>query len=462
MSDSAPPITQVWPAVSEAFPHAAPNAMDDLNSLSDAALSAELQHLRNEMVVLRREYAGLVAPGNKDVNASVGPGIFSSDGRSALKHAMGEWLPRTSGYIRFRQYANRYAPRLAGHSGAMREDPVRVDATERWKWIQRGLNEGISSVAARRAIVVLATILALLGQWLLATRPALVRLPIGVTQKLGPVWPDLAPALLAMMLFAIAMVLFGLGATRILRDPLVTWMDREVAAENSPASRLTWWSAGIGMLIWTYVIIRLAASSHEPVLARWYSAAIFLMLFGAIWAERKRIRAWRLPVASRPRVVLLLEIAYVIAAVGIFFWLSTFDLAHWRYANIDDEHAFYAVARDIANGADVNIFTQEGVYGYHPMLSSYFVGLQMRLLGDDIVAFKAATVVPAALALLLVYLLARTLFGPRVAVISLGLLTPAHCLLAFAHAGYYHLEAMFYASGALLFFVLGARYQSAT
>src|SRR5262249_43498804 len=104
-----------------------------------------------------------------------------------------------------------------------------------------------------------------------------------------------------------------------------------------------------------------------------------------------------------------------------------------------------------------NLFSQAGVYQYHPVLTSFIDGMFMRLLGTDGVAWKMSTNVLVAAAIPLLYLVARANFGWRVAVLSVGMLATAHYLLAFAHTGYNSLEPLFYSLAAILCFQVGLR-----
>ncbi|MDQ3045524.1 MAG: glycosyltransferase family 39 protein, partial [Chloroflexota bacterium] len=427
--------------------------------LSDAALGAELQRLRVELVELRLDYAAVAIRGSGSVRADSRNAPLASGERESLGATLRYWLPRTRAYRQLCQGASRYGGLVASYTGVNPKGQIGIGASDRWKRLQPGIRAAVGDVASLRLVVLVGVILALLGQWLLTSLPDWLNLA-NDGQGLVRVWPNLGHALVAMALFAIAMALFGLGVSCIHHPKPVIWMD-QAAPETGKPHRLTWLCAGFGLLLWTYVIFSLAANEYEPEFARLYCASLALLFFGAIWAERERIRTWRMPSSFRSRTALLLEGAYGLAVVAIFFWLSTFDLAHWRYANIGDEYAFYFFARDIANGADINLFTQAGVYGDHPTLSTYPSGLLMRLLGEDIVAYKTASIVPAALALIFLYALARVLYGRIAAVMTIGFLATAHYLLAIGHTGYGIIAAIFSASAAMLFFALGARHQSA-
>ena len=77
------------------------------------------------------------------------------------------------------------------------------------------------------------------------------------------------------------------------------------------------------------------------------------------------------------------EIA-VLGFTGAFVGLNRTDLASWYYSAIGDEYGFYDASHATATGSALpNIFSQDGVFGYHPVLSTAFRGLLMRVLGLD-------------------------------------------------------------------------------
>jgi hypothetical protein len=217
----------------------------------------------------------------------------------------------------------------------------------------------------------------------------------------------------------------------------------------------------VGLVILIAVCLSLNAQVYRPHYPRWYALGLGLVLAAFAWNERDRFRGWGRMVHSRWRR-LLPELGAVVAMQAVFVYLGTFDLDNWRYASIGDEGAFYFLAKAFAldEGDPRNLFSQRGVYDAFPLLATYFVGQLMRVFGTDGVGWKTATLVPVVLALALGYLLARTLYGRRPALLFLGLAVTAHYLLAFTHTGYNNLDPLLPAVGALLFFNLGLRHAS--
>jgi hypothetical protein len=187
----------------------------------------------------------------------------------------------------------------------------------------------------------------------------------------------------------------------------------------------------------------------------WLLLVALVLVLGAIaWEESDRLR---LPTSSRPTTRSVAEALCVICLIGLFYWFNTFDLENWYYSCIGDEHAFYGASMEMAEGrSNWNLFSQKGVYGYHPVLSSYWSGLQMRfLLGVDGSGWKAAVVFTTCLSLLVGYLLIRQLFGVRLGLMALGILSTCHYLYAYAHTGYNNLEALLPSAAALLCLIVG-------
>ncbi|MEJ7763584.1 MAG: glycosyltransferase family 39 protein [Thermomicrobiales bacterium] len=312
-------------------------------------------------------------------------------------------------------------------------------------------------------VLVTAVLLAALGQWVLSSRAEPVGLPPQVMVHLAPMWPATASAVAAIALFLLAMPLYGYAVGRLANGD--RWASFGVSA---PARSRTDGTVGtavflgvIGLAIIAGISLLLSTGAYYPSYPRWYALGLTLVVAAFAWHERERFREWSRLFRARWRR-LLPEIAAVVALLAVFVFLGTFDLDDWRYASIGDEGTFFYVARSFATGGEQgrNLFSQDGVYGYHPVLGTYVVGQLMRVFGTDGVGWKTATLVPVAVALALGYLLARAWYGRRTALVFLGLAVTAHYLLAFTHTGYNNLDSLLFSIGAMLFFTLGLRQAS--
>lgn len=304
-----------------------------------------------------------------------------------------------------------------------------------------------------------ALLFVILGQWIISSRQDLFPLSPTLADDLKPVWPDPAPVVAGVALFLLAMPLYGYAAARLSRGtpwPRTPLSAREWRSPDGTTLAL----GGAGLLVMVWVNLRLATTTYQPSYPRWYALSLALLLASLVWHERDRFKT-HASLGRRATLRLGPEFGAVIVMLAVFVYLNTFDLTHWRYAAIGDEGAFYHDAKLMAEGQDVrNLFTQHGVYGKFPVLSTYFVGQLMRVFGTDGVGWKTATLVPVVIALALGYGLARSLYGRRTALLFLGFSVTAHYLLAFAHTGYNNLDPLLALLGALLCLVLGLRHTS--
>ncbi len=302
----------------------------------------------------------------------------------------------------------------------------------------------------------LAFLLAVVAQGILMTLPRALAPPSALLDSLRPIWPHAGPVVVATMLFIVAAAWYGSVVAAFAGE--APWPAASFKAELTGRSDpvfLGCLTTGVALL--GFVVVRLATTDDEPGAATWFVLALALTLAGLAWHERERLaRGWH----ALRRLRYLGEAIYVAVAVGGFAYLSWFDLPSWFYSSLGDEYAFYQAARNAGQGAVVNVFSQRGAYDIIPVLSSYVEGLLMRLFGMDVVGWKLSIVAQVCLALVLVYLLARTLFGRRVAGLTLGLLAPSHYLLAYAHTGYPNLETLLPSIGAFLGFVVGVSRRS--
>lgn len=139
----------------------------------------------------------------------------------------------------------------------------------------------------------------------------------------------------------------------------------------------------------------------------------------------------------------LAEAAFVVLMSGLFVYLNIRDLTNAAYAALGDEYSFFNVARGIAMGAPVNLFSQRGVFGYHPVLDSAYQALVMGHFGINQFGWKLSGVLIVALSLLPLYLFARHLFGVLTAILATAVTTSSHYLFAYAHTGYNNIHSVF-------------------
>ncbi|MCH8065339.1 MAG: glycosyltransferase family 39 protein [Chloroflexi bacterium] len=207
---------------------------------------------------------------------------------------------------------------------------------------------------------------------------------------------------------------------------------------------------------WSYLIIQLAAGGNQP--ENWWlfwgsliaaAGAVFLIDAGGKVALLGTLR-WH-----------LLEVAFVVVVTGVFIGLMVQDLTSWKYALIGDEGVFFEYSRNIAEGNhDYNYFTYRGAYGDHPVLSSVYQGMVMRVAGVNIFGWKLSSTLAIAASLPLFYWLLRTQFGVRPAIFGTAILGSSHTLFAAAHTSYINVHAIFPTILAFALFSAGLRHRS--
>ncbi len=142
---------------------------------------------------------------------------------------------------------------------------------------------------------------------------------------------------------------------------------------------------------------------------------------------------------------------------AVFLAVNVHDLENWYYSAIDDEFLFYEHAKRVLDEGIIGPFSQEGVYGKHPVMSSIQQAATMGLLGADYFGWTMTEVLNAALTIPAIYLLGRVLGGRTAAVTAAAIFAFSHYVFAFSHAGYNNLSALPGSAWSLALFVLGCR-----
>ena len=104
-----------------------------------------------------------------------------------------------------------------------------------------------------------------------------------------------------------------------------------------------------------------------------------------------------------------LLILAIIFLVGILLYQ---DILNVNYSYIGDEYPFFDYAKEILTNPQFkpSIFSQSGVYGYHPVLDSYIHAFFMSIFGINLVGWKITNIVAISLSSLLIYFLSNNLF----------------------------------------------------
>ena len=117
------------------------------------------------------------------------------------------------------------------------------------------------------------------------------------------------------------------------------------------------------------------------------------------------------------------------------------DLTDWHWAGIPDESFFFATAKAIVEGRLTGFpLSEDGVFGYHPLASSYYQALFMKLLGANIFAWRLSSVAALAASLPALYLLTRELWTARTGLLAAVLFGSAQLVIGYAHFGYNNVQ----------------------
>ena len=154
------------------------------------------------------------------------------------------------------------------------------------------------------------------------------------------------------------------------------------------------------------------------------------------------------------------EAGFLVLVTAAFIGINSFDLTSWYYSAIGDEYAFFGEARRIAEGGDFNPFSQAGVSGDQPVLSSAFQALVMRLFGVDHFGWKLSSVLAVALSFPFFYMLVSRLWGRRTGIFATAILASSHLLFGYAHTGYNNVQALPITLAAFWLFFIGHDRQS--
>ena len=192
----------------------------------------------------------------------------------------------------------------------------------------------------------------------------------------------------------------------------------------------------LGVAISAALWLQLALGSYSDIYPFWWAFGIAVAAGAFLYLDR------RSGVDLRPRIGLL-EVAFVALATGAFILLNLIDLRSWYYSLIGDEYRIFREVSPIARGFSSNFFSLRGEYGSLPVAEGYYRATVMKIFVIDYFGWKLGTTLAGAVIIPPLYLLVRNLFSVRTAVAAVGLLVAAQVMLAYAHAGYDALFAIF-------------------
>ena len=233
--------------------------------------------------------------------------------------------------------------------------------------------------------------------------------------------------------------------------------DGDAGAASLPVERrsdLRLWAWGAGAALTLYLAARLlrgstAGSDVTPWLIAIAAFGVPLLPRDAMGRASAAFRAIRVD-------------ALIVAGIaGAFIALNARDITHWHYSYIGDEFEFWNFARNINLYGLARPFSQDGVYGFNPVLSLAGKAAVMRVFGNNDFGATLSSALTAAAAIPGVYLTAYLAGrGRTAAIVAASLFASSHYLFALSHISYNNLDALLPMTYAAGFFLLGVRRNS--
>jgi hypothetical protein len=278
-----------------------------------------------------------------------------------------------------------------------------------------------------------ATIVAFFGQMIL--------------QNLSPGSPELALGqLVAVVLFLLAIVLFGIGA----RPPLRARPRLEFESARGPGNAGLWYlpksllfaalaPAALAILLFLW------QGETPAVIALWVAGLVAILLIQFL-----KVR-FALPAGLVQEWPYLLALLLVLC-LAVFTRVYRIDALPY---NFDGDFASFGLeARALISGTQPQIFRFG--WGPAPLLGALPGALGLLLFGDSLVGVRLTGLIPGVLSILGVYLLGRDFFNPRVGVMAAALTAASYVHLA-ASRQIHYMDPVGFLVFAVYFFILGLR-----
>jgi 4-amino-4-deoxy-L-arabinose transferase-like glycosyltransferase len=213
---------------------------------------------------------------------------------------------------------------------------------------------------------------------------------------------------------------------------------------------LPWGIVNLGIYI--LVMIQLARHQYSSILlSSWLaSILIFTILF---WKNEQKIQL------NPDSSITGLDVIWMLTLFAFAIASGSYLLNDLPAGWVPDEGGFWIVARSIALGEKNPPFFDFGVYSF-PVSSSILQGWIMRWAGVDMWGWRFASVLPAALTVIPLYLLTRELFDRRTAIAANIMMIANPYFLAFSRLGYNNSQALFPTTLCIYFLILGFRRNS--
>lgn len=212
--------------------------------------------------------------------------------------------------------------------------------------------------------------------------------------------------------------------------------------------------------LWVFLGLSLYVFAMYRIVTRQYTSLIFwiwiicISIFTFIlWKNEDRRETDAHLIFHHKDLVYILILFVFAISVGAYR-LDDFP-AGW----ISDEGPFWKMARSIAVGEKNPPFFDIGVFTF-PISSSLLQGWIMRWAGIDLWGWRFASVLPAALAVIPLYLLACELFNRKIAVSASVMMIVNPYFLTFARLGYNNSQSLFPVTLCIYFLAVALRRKS--
>ena len=247
-------------------------------------------------------------------------------------------------------------------------------------------------------------------------------------------WDGVAFHLLGLLLLLLAWRRLGLRSGR--PRPPATGFSRWVAAHPLRVAALLW---SLVLNVWAARAANATPppSDFRPVVLLWL-LSVGLFIAAVIRVPEGGLRRPRAGLRSSPAWGL------VLALVLVGFFLRAWDLEHIPANLGGDEGTQGMAAVDVLEGRLRNPFAT-GWFSV-PTMSFFAQALSLRLFGRSVAGLRMLSALIGTATLLLTYLLVRQLFGRRIALVTLALLTFNHYHLHFSRLGSNQIADPFFAT----------------
>ena len=161
-----------------------------------------------------------------------------------------------------------------------------------------------------------------------------------------------------------------------------------------------------------------------------------------------------MPWRWRPRGPLLLEAGLLLAVVGLAIWLRLPDLATVPPNVHGDEADVGLLARDILAGRMQVLFATAPAAEATAVTFALHAAT-MRVFGDNLFGLRMASAIEGVVSIVLLYLFARRVWGPRPALLAASFMAVAAWHIHFSRTGFHYMQAPVAMLLALYFLVRG-------